>query len=52
MGLSEDTRDEIKSWLWAEHRNIEPDLTDKERETSKTNNLPYQIELTMPEVKS
>jgi len=50
IGLSEDARDEIKSWLWAEHRNMEPDLTDKERETSKANNLPYQIELTMPEV--
>lgn len=52
MGLSEDTRDEIKSWLWAEHRNTESDLTDEERKISKTNNLPYQIELTIPEVKS
>ncbi len=52
LGLSEDTRNEIKSWLWAEHNDRAPDLSDKERKTCESNNLPFQIELTMPEVKS
>jgi len=52
IGLSEDARDEIKAWLWAEHRDRDAHgcLTDEESKTSKANNLPYQIELTMPEV--
>lgn len=51
-GLKTETIEEIERFLWAAHRDIEPDLTDEERKISKANNLPYQIELTMPEVKS
>ena len=51
-GLKPETIEEIERFLWAAHRDIEPDLTDEKRETSKANNLPYQVELTMPEVKS
>ena len=51
-GLKPETIKEIRAWLWAAHRDIEPDLTDEERKISKANNLPYQIEITMPEVKS
>jgi hypothetical protein len=52
LGLSEDARNEVKSWLWADHNDMAPDLSDKERKTCESNNLPFQIELTMPEVKS
>ena len=51
-GLPNETIKQIHKWLWEEHANFEEELTDEERKISKANNLPYQIELTMPEVKS
>ena len=51
-GLPQETIKQIYEMLWEEHANFEEELTDKERETSKANKMPYQITVEMPEVKS